>query len=200
VFDRVAHAYDTELLQAVVYRAAQDEVVAQLRSARLRRVLDVGCGTGILAARLCEDLQPDLVTGCDFSAGMLEQAATRSQAATWIQGDAVHLPVPDGTVDAVVSTHAFHFFPQAEALAEFHRVLVPGGRLVVGLVNPRSSTGSRVMGRLGARFVGGGFWPTQRQMRQQVEAAGFEVRHQRPVGAFAWLVPTIVTVAVRREG
>jgi ubiquinone/menaquinone biosynthesis C-methylase UbiE len=200
VFDRVAGVYDTELLQVVAYRPAQDEVVAQLRSAGSRRVLDVGCGTGILAARLSEDLHPDLVTGCDFSAGMLEQAATRSQTVSWIQGDAVHLPVPDGTVDAVVSTHAFHFFPQAEALTEFHRVLAPDGRLVVGLVNPRTPRGSRVMERLGARFVGGGFWPTQRQMREQVEAAGFEVVHQRPVGAFAWLVPTIVTVAVRRGG
>jgi ubiquinone/menaquinone biosynthesis C-methylase UbiE len=200
VFDRVSRVYDTELLQAVAYRPAQDEVVAELRSAGARRVLDVGCGTGILATRLQEELRPDLVAGCDFSAGMLEQAAARSRAVAWVQGDAARLPLPDGTLDGVVSTQAFHFFPQAAALAEFHRVLAPGGRLVVGLVNPRTSGGSRLMGRLGARFVGAGYWPTQREMRRQVEAAGFEVRHQRRVGRFGWLVPTIVTAAVRRDG
>jgi ubiquinone/menaquinone biosynthesis C-methylase UbiE len=197
VFDRVSRVYDTDLLQAVAYRPAQDEVVAQLRTAGARRVLDVGCGTGILAARLQEELRPDLIAGCDFSAGMLEQAKDRSRAVAWVQGDVASLPVRDGTLDAVVSTQAFHFFPQAIALAEFHRVLAPGGRLFVGLVNPRSERGSRLMGRLGARFVGAGYWPTQPQMVRRVEAAGFEVRHQRRVGRFGWLVPTIVTVAVK---
>lgn len=202
MFDRVSRVYDAELLQALAYRPAQDEVVAELRSARPRRVLDVGCGTGILAARLQEELRPspELVAGCDFSTGMLEEAAGRSRAVAWLQGDAARLPLRDGTVDAVVSTQAFHFFPQAAALAEFHRLLAPGGRLVVGLVNPRTERGSRLMGRLGARFVGAGYWPTQRQMRRRVEAAGFEVLRQRRVGRFGWLVPTIVTVAVSKDG
>jgi ubiquinone/menaquinone biosynthesis C-methylase UbiE len=198
VFDRVSRVYDNELLQAVAYRPAQNEVVAMLRLVGARRVLDVGCGTGILTARLSEELRPELVVGCDFSAGMLEKAKARSRSVAWVQGDASRLPLPDGTLDAVVSTQAFHFFPQAAALAEFHRVLAPGGFLAVGLVNPRTESGSRRMGRLGARFVGAGYWPTQSEMERQVEAAGFEVRRQRPVGAFSWLVPTIVTVAVRQ--
>lgn len=193
----MARVYDADLLQAVAYRPAQDEVVAELRSAGARRVLDVGCGTGILAARLQEELRPELMAGCDFSTGMLEQAAGRSRAVAWMQADAARLPLRGGTLDAVVSTQAFHFFSQATALAEFHRLLAPGGRLVIGIVNPRTERGSRLMGRLGARFVGGGYWPTQKQMRQRVEAAGFELRHQRRVGRFGWLVPTIVTVAVR---
>jgi ubiquinone/menaquinone biosynthesis C-methylase UbiE len=197
VFDRVARLYDNEVLQALAYRPAQDEVVSVLRLVGSRRVLDVGCGTGILAARLSDEAGPELVVGCDFSAGMLEQARARSSSVAWVQGDASRLPLPGGTVDAVVSTQAFHFFPQAAALAEFRRVLAPGGYLVVGLVNPRSDSGSRLMGRLGARFVGAGYWPTRVEMKRQVEAAGVQVRRQRPVGAVSWLVPTLVTVAVK---
>src|SRR5216683_1196678 len=115
-FDRIARFYDTEILQRLSYRPAQDEVIAELRKAGSRRILDVGCGTGQLAARILDELGPEAVYGCDLSAGMLEQAAARSSAVDWRNGEAEHLPFDDESMDAVVSTHAFHFFDQPAAL------------------------------------------------------------------------------------
>src|SRR5947208_863756 len=64
----------------------------------------------------------------------------------WMQGDALRLPVRDAAVDAVVSTEAFHWFPDPDAaLAEFFRVLTPRGRAVVALVNVRRAEISRLM-------------------------------------------------------
>jgi ubiquinone/menaquinone biosynthesis C-methylase UbiE len=196
VFDALSRVYDLPPVQLLVYRPAQDAVLREVRAAGARRVLDVGCGTGQLTARLPGELRADVVCGCDFSAGMLAQACARSRRVGWVQADAMRLPVRDGAVDAVISTEAFHFFDQPAALAEFHRVLAPGGRLVVALVNPRTAAGSRL---LRANVRGAGTWPTQQRMRAMVEAAGFEVRAQRRVvRIFGLLVPTIMTVGMRR--
>ncbi len=74
-FNAISRVYDNPLLQRVAYRANHDAVLAALRRHGARRVVDVGCGTGILAARIQRELDPELVYGCDPSAGMLEKGA-----------------------------------------------------------------------------------------------------------------------------
>ncbi|MGH9244953.1 MAG: class I SAM-dependent methyltransferase [Acidimicrobiales bacterium] len=197
VFDRVAHLYDTELVQTVVYRPIHDRVVAELRRTHPRRVLDVGCGTGLLAARILTELHPEAVYGCDLSPGMLAQAAARSPKVGWINAAAEHLPLRDGNVDALISTTAFHFFDQPEALAEFHRVLTPGGVAIIAVPNPRTRIASRVLTR-GIQALGGGSFPTERDMIRQVRNAGFRVRSRNRAAGIRGIVdPTVVTVATR---
>jgi ubiquinone/menaquinone biosynthesis C-methylase UbiE len=197
MFDRAAHLYDTAALQRALYRPAHDAVVAELRAAGSRRVLDVGCGTGILATRIGEDGQGARVLGCDLSMGMLRHAAARVRGA-WVQGDALRLPLRDGALDAVVSTQAFHFLPDRRAaLAEFHRVLRPGGLLVIAMLNPRTPAVSRLLSRAGTRILGAGFWPTRAELRAEMASSGFEVRAQR---AARDLAHTVVTVATARPG
>jgi SAM-dependent methyltransferase len=187
-------------VQRVTYRPPQDAVVAALRAARPARILDVGCGTGKLAARLARELPESRVTGCDFSRGMLDQARARSAAVAWVHGDAQRLPFTGGAFGAVVSTEAFHWFPEPEgALAEFHRVLAPGGRLLVALVNPPFEALS-ALSRLGSRLAGEPFrWPTPATMRRWVERAGFRVQAQRRIFRLPApvLFPTVLTRAVR---
>ncbi len=168
------------------------------------RVLDVGCGTGILTTRLRTELGADVVAGCDFSFGMLEQAFERTRDVAWMQGDALRLPVRDAAVDAIVCTEAFHWFPDHDAaLREFRRVLAPGGRLLVALVNVRAGATSRVAAASSQVLGTPAYWPTRAEMRTQVEAAGFEVRSQRRVIRIAGLlIPTVLTVGERphRDG
>lgn len=201
-FDLWSRFYDLPVVQQAVYRPVHEAVLKELRRPPARRVLDVGCGTGIFTARLRRDLGASVVVGCDFSAGMLEQAATRTRAVAWTQGDAVRLPVRDASVDAVVSTEAFHWFPDHDAtLAEFRRVLVPGGRVVVALVNVRARATSRVA-QAGSQALGTpAYWPTRAEMRERMEHAGLEVCSQRRVVRIAGLMlPTVVTVAARPAG
>lgn len=198
-FDMWSFIYDLPLVQRATYRPVHNAVLPALRAGRTRRVLDIGCGTGQLAARIRQALPAASVVGCDFSAGMLQRAVARSQAIDWVRGDAGRLPFRDGAFDAVVSTEAFHWFPdQDAALAELFRVLAPGGRLLLALVNPPIAAVSAVM-HVGSRLVGEPFyWPTTAQMRQRVEKAGFRVESQRRIFRLpGFLLPPVLTCAVR---
>jgi ubiquinone/menaquinone biosynthesis C-methylase UbiE len=197
LWDRLSGVYDTRFVQRLAYRATQDQVIDQLREFAPRRVLDVGCGTGQLTARLPDALDAEQVYGCDAAPGMLAQARRRSTVVEWIQGAAEAVPLPDASVDAIVSTEAFHWFDQPAALREFHRLLVPGGQLVVAFVSPRTAAASRALDASGVLGVGG-HWPHRAKMRRLAEEAGFRVERQRQVRrGLATVVPTVITVSTR---
>lgn len=96
-------------------------------------VLDVGCGTGIVARAAARRLDgAGTVTGIDLNDGMLAVAATTGEPVTWQQGPAEHLPFPDHSFDRVVSQFAVMFFAdQAAAVREMARVCRPGGTITI---------------------------------------------------------------------
>ena len=198
-FDAWSRVYDFPWVQRATYRPVHDAVLRALAGAGMRRVLDIGCGTGQLAARIKQERPVTEVVGCDFSAGMLSRARARRHDVRWIRGDAGRLPFHDRTFDAVTSTEAFHWFPdQRAALSEFFRVLKPGGRLLLAMVNPPASVVSDAF-YAGSRLVGEPFyWPTRHEIRERVEAAGFAVDSQRRVFRIpGFLLPPVLTRAVR---
>jgi len=101
------------------------------------RVLDVACGTGIVA-RLAVSLvgSNGQVVALDINSAMLAVARTHPAplGATihWQEGNAMALPFPDGAFDVVLCQHGLQFVPdRAGAVREMRRVLVPGGRALV---------------------------------------------------------------------
>jgi SAM-dependent methyltransferase len=97
------------------------------------RVLDVGCGTGVLARAAAARVGPaGHVVGLDPNDGMLAVARTTSDAVQWRAGTAEALPFADASFDRVVSQFALMFFAdRAAGLAQMARVLRPGGRLAL---------------------------------------------------------------------
>jgi len=201
-FDVWSRFYDLPVVQRLTYRPEHDAVLAGLHEARAKRVLDVGCGTGLLAARIRSDLPGASVVGCDFSRGMLGQAAEGGRIARLVQASALALPFAGESFDAIVSTEAFHWFPdQRRALAELRRVLRPGGRLLVCFVNPPLEAMSRA-GTVLSRWLGEpAHWPTRAGMRAMVEAAGLRVESQRIVLRVpaTLVLPSILTIGSRPD-
>lgn len=97
-------------------------------------VLDVPCGTGEIERRLIAKW-PDLsITGVDLSTGMLAQAKAKDQAnrVRWVEADVAKLPMPESSFDCVICANSFHYFQSpSDALAAMHRVLRPGGKLLL---------------------------------------------------------------------
>jgi len=97
-------------------------------------VLDVGCGTGEIIARLAERFPEASFTGVDLEEQHLARARERCGAfgsRVHLQhGDALDLPFPDARFDLVICRHLLQAVPDAgRALAEMRRVLRPGGRM-----------------------------------------------------------------------
>ncbi len=199
-FDVWSRFYDAPLVQRLTYRPEHDAVLRGLGRGGGRRILDVACGTGLLAARIRRELPDTSVVGVDFSRGMLAQAAAHERVVAAAQGSALDLPFRDASFDAVVSTEAFHWFPdQPRALAEFLRVLAPRGRLLVSLVNPPLEAMSRAGSRLSRLLGEPAHWPTRGRMRALVEDAGFRVESQRIVLRVpaTLVLPSVLTIASR---
>ena len=97
-----------------------------------RRVLDVACGTGVVS-RLVVDTAA-AVTGVDVNPAMLACAGELEPRVTWVRGDAVALPLPDGAFDVAVCQQGLQFVAApAAALRELRRVLSPDGALGLAL-------------------------------------------------------------------
>ncbi len=99
------------------------------------RVLDVACGTGVLAREAARFLRDGgRVTGLDRNAGMLAVARRLAPAIEWRQGPAEMLPFGDGAFDRVLCQFGLMFFDdRGAALRQMHRVLRPGGRMAVAV-------------------------------------------------------------------
>lgn len=109
--------------------ALVDWVLAQADVGRGDRVADVGCGTGILTRLLAErGLE---VTGIDPNEDMLAQARAAGGPADYHRGEAGATGLDGASVALVTVAQAFHWFDAEAALAEFHRVLRPGGHVAV---------------------------------------------------------------------
>jgi len=103
-------------------------------------IVDAGCGQGISFRLLAQTFHPSRILGVDFHEPSLELAAAAAHAcrnrhpATHIEllhGDCAALPAPNESADIVFCHQTFHHLVEQErALAEFHRVLKPGGVLL----------------------------------------------------------------------
>ena len=118
-----------------VFQSFRDRIVREARLTGVETLLDLGCGTGLVA--LAATGQCARVIGLDVSEEMLRRVAGTASdvdGLEFILGDMRRIPLPDASVDVVTSCYAFHHLGndgKELAAAEAFRVLRPGGRLVV---------------------------------------------------------------------
>ena len=120
----------TELYQRIrpdYPTAAIDLLVRELGIGRGRIVVDVGAGTGKLTGALVRT--GATVIGVEPLAEMRERLAESVPLAVPFDGTAERMALRDGSAHAITAAQAFHWFDGQKALAEFHRVLAPGGKL-----------------------------------------------------------------------
>lgn len=129
-----ARAYEALFVPALLGQFAPI-VAGVARVTEGDRVLDVACGTGILAREALRRVGPGgSVTGIDPALGMIEVAKEIAPTIEWHEGKAESLPFVDDSFDAVMSQFGFMFFTdRAQSIHEMLRVLKPNGRLAVAV-------------------------------------------------------------------
>ncbi|GAB90034.1 methyltransferase domain-containing protein [Gordonia rhizosphera] len=139
VFDAVATAQLDRAYQGREFVRRRHANIAALDPRPGQTVLDLGCGNGMLLPELARALgRKGRVIGVDMSPDMLTSARARIAEAgeDWVEildGRAEAIPLDDATADSIISIQVFEYIPDIPAaLAECHRVLRPGGRLVIG--------------------------------------------------------------------
>ena len=139
--DHAAFVYD--FLEPILLLGKQaqydSQIVTLLKLKEVDRILDLGCGTGVLTRMIADHLDSGaggVSIGIDAAAKMINVARKKRQSDTcrFEVAAAEDLPFADETFDAAVSSLFFHHVPldlKEKALSEAYRVLVPGGRLVI---------------------------------------------------------------------
>jgi ubiquinone/menaquinone biosynthesis C-methylase UbiE len=164
-----------------------------------QRVLDVACGTGVLACEAAKLVAPGgTVAGLDRNEGMLVVARRKAPAIDWHLGRAEALPFEDRSFDAVISQFGLMFFEdRRKALAEMWRVLRPGGVLAVAVWDAAEHSpgyaamiallqrlfGERLANELRAPFVLGDE-PTLRGLFESAGVADAAIRTHRGTARF----------------
>ncbi|MFK4083139.1 class I SAM-dependent methyltransferase [Kribbella sp. NPDC020789] len=129
-YDTVATSYAERVVDGPEWEVEGFDLITQLAAGH--PVLDVGCGPGRTTALLAERGK---VTGLDLSPGMIEVARRDHPGLDFRIGSMTALEFPDESFGGVVSWWSLIHLPRdvvPQALAEFHRVLTPGGALLIG--------------------------------------------------------------------
>lgn len=158
VYDKIAHFYDlwSRLAESRAVKRALE--LADIRDGQ--HILEAAVGTGLVFQQIVQRNPNGRNTGIDLSRGMLAKARRRLAGLrdtnySLTHGTAMDLGTESGCVDLLINNYMFDlisFQDMPLALAEFHRVLKPGGRLVLVNMTRGRSRASRIYDRFYSRF------------------------------------------------
>lgn len=157
-------------------------ILALVGSIDGRRVLDLGCGDGVLVTTLAR--QRARAVGIDVDHAALQVASSRTDVTgvggvRFVEGRIERLPFPDGTFDVVTAVTVLCLVSdRSAALREAARVLRPGGRLIIGDLGRWSAWAARrrIKGWLGSRLWRSAHFWTAADLSRLIEQAGFSVK------------------------
>jgi ubiquinone/menaquinone biosynthesis C-methylase UbiE len=203
-FARWSDSYDRCILQWLIFGPSHSVLIGRIREVvgnQPAKVLDVGCGTGLFAARLRAALNHVEIVGVDLVPEMLAQGRSRWRRdrahVLPIQGDSERLPFGSGTFDIVTCANSFHHYPhQDRAIAEMRRVLRAGGRLMVIDGYRDSLWGWFIFDVCVAGIEGDVHHASARRFRELMTQAGLQAIAQR---AYRGLAPFLLTEGIAAE-
>jgi ubiquinone/menaquinone biosynthesis C-methylase UbiE len=192
-----AQGYARSRIDGRLLQSRHDLVLSLLADGPGGRLLDAGCGPGVLAHSLLRSPRHDLdVTVLDQSLAMVRHCLANSPSPGRLHpcvGDLCALPFADGSFDVTIVTGALEYTNPSRAVAELSRVTRPGGTLIASMLNPLSPY------RLAQWLL---FWPALRALSVVEKALGrpAERRHGARVTGIRTLAPSKFRALMRKAG
>jgi ubiquinone/menaquinone biosynthesis C-methylase UbiE len=188
-FERRAGTYENSPMQRFffdrIHRAALEMIPAGLAP---QVILDIGCGTGRLLRKLARRFPSASLIGVDPAEGMIAEARRLTPRATFYVGQAEDLPLPEASLDLVMSTTSFHHWrDQALGIRQVGCALRPGGCFVLADVLPP---------HLIYLLIRHGRWASPAAVKEMFVQAELDVQAQRR-GLGLYL---LMTQGVKNEG
>ena len=133
-FNKAANKYESN--NSGIYEMCKDDyppILKEIRKKDFEYLLDAGCATGPMLSLLTEEYPNKKYVGLDLSPKMIELAKKKNLPNTeFIEGDCENMPLKNNTFDIVINSQSFHHYPNPQAFFnEVHRVLKPGGKLIL---------------------------------------------------------------------
>jgi malonyl-CoA O-methyltransferase len=136
-FGRAAHKYDRAAL--LQHQVGEEMIAGLTANPELKKLIDLGCGTGYHCGHLQAKFSSAQVAGVDLSPAMLAYAASRHPEGHWLCGDAEDLPLEDQSQELIFSNFALQWCSDLPRLCgELLRVLKPGGQLCFAVPGPQT--------------------------------------------------------------
>ena len=129
-------AYEKYIVPAYT-RGWAEEIVKRANLREGEKILDVACGTGLVARTAAQKHRADLIYGVDVNEVMIEKAQEIEKNVTWHQSNVADMPFPDNHFDVILCQQGLQYFPDPSlALREMRRVLVENGRILLSVWRP----------------------------------------------------------------
>lgn len=182
-FDRWSRTYERSWMQWLLFDRIHRNVLAAVPAGLApEEVLDIGCGTGRLLRKVAERWPDAHLYGVDPAEGMIAAARHLSPVAEYTVGFVETLPLPDESVDLVISTMSFHHWQsQEQGICQIWRVLRAGGCFVLADVALPSWV---------ARFSHHGRPTNAAQLKAMLAGCGMQILAQKPLQFSTLLVTT----------
>lgn len=201
-FDRWARSYEQHWLQRLffdpVHRVVLNVADSERGGIEPEGILDIGCGTGRLLRKAGARWPAARLIGVDPAENMVDVARRLLSTATFQVGQAESLPLPDASVDLVLSTFSFHHWnDQAAGLREIARVLQPGGHFV--LADPVLPAGLAKLLRYFSPNNPHFRLNTPATLRALLSQAGLQMQTQQRVRMLRFLPTFVLPVTLARK-
>jgi len=179
----------SRLARGGYWRADYRHVLAEIETIRPARLIDIGCGPGAFLCAVQKRFPNIQLNALDLSEEMVEETKQRlAPSAVATVGDAEHMPLQSGMYDVVTCNMSIHHYPHPqEALREMHRILAPGGTLLLNDMDcaaPIRAVANWAFPRLPGGDVK---MYTRQEITQMIQRAGFASCQYRKISPFSFL-------------